>query len=206
MAIFDRIAALSPSDLESIAVLIRKINSVLDIDYNGFQIILNTIEPIVKNKNVLFLIENGRETSGISSLTHLVHYYLQGGFSGSIKYRMEKRDHIDVAIRDTANFIYNTLKYQVVKYLGVFNIMYKFYMSIKSSRKFSEVVGIDRLITKLEYNALSEEGKIASDFGVPASIIDYYENQRNAASIRANFDSYELSVFERIDGIINRRE
>ncbi|WP_439556688.1 helicase-related protein [Dyadobacter sp.] len=206
LTIFDRISTLSTTEFEAINALIRKINSVLDIDYDGFQLVLNIIEPIVRNKNVKFLIENGREVREYSTLTHLVHFYLQGGFIGSVNYRVQQGDHIDVAIRSTADFIYNTLKYQVVKYLGVFNVMYKFYISSNSNNSFEDTIGIDRLIVKLEYNALSEEGKIASDFGVPSSIIDYYENQRNSTNIRAGFDAYEATVFERIDAIINKKE
>ena len=32
-------------------------------------------------------------------------------------------------MRETAELIYNTFKYQLVKYLGVFNLMYKYYIS-----------------------------------------------------------------------------
>ena len=35
---------------------------------------------------------------------------------------------------------------------------------------FEDVTGIDKLLIKLEYNAFSEEARIASDYGVPQKI------------------------------------
>jgi hypothetical protein len=100
--------------------------------------------------------------------------------------------------------VYNILKYQVVKYLGVFNVMYKLSQSQKTSQKFEEVSGIDRLLTKLEYNALTQNGRIASDFGVPSSIVDYYESTDNAENIKSQFDSYEKNIFEKVEKIIKK--
>jgi hypothetical protein len=56
---------------------------------------------------------------------------------------------------------------------------------------------------KLEYNAVTEEGRIASDYGVPANIVQYYEDAVNSTKIKANFDTYETSIFNKIDGIIH---
>jgi hypothetical protein len=98
------------------------------------------------------------------------------------------------------------LKYQVVKYLGVFNIMYKFYLSQETSIAIKDITGIDKLLVKLEYNALTEKGRIASDFGVPSNIVEYYESDNNSASIRQGFDTYELEIFKKIDHIINKTD
>ncbi|MEA9414339.1 helicase-related protein [Flavobacterium sp. PL02] len=205
ITIYDRIKALNPSERESIHVLIRNLNFRMDIDYNGFETILKVIEPIVKNQKLKFFIEfkgNGQ----YSTLTNLVHFYLIGGFLGSMRYKIEHGKTIDEAIKDTADFVYNMLKYQVVKYLGVFNIMYKFCISQETSRPFKEITGIDKLLVKLEYNALTEKGRIASDFGVPSNIVEYYENENNSATIREGFDSYEFEIFKKIDHIINKTD
>ncbi|PLX08135.1 MAG: hypothetical protein C0596_07495 [Marinilabiliales bacterium] len=136
-------------------------------------------------------------------LTNLVHFYLVGGFKSSILYHHRQRGaSIDEAIRKTSEFVYNTLKYQAVKYLCVFNIMYKYFISINSVTKFEDVTGIDRLLLKFEYNALTDEGRIASDYGVPSSIVDYYENPEQQLDIKAGFDGYELMTFNKIDKII----
>ncbi|MCK9401914.1 MAG: hypothetical protein M0Q26_00805 [Chitinophagaceae bacterium] len=204
--IYDRIENLSQAELSSIKALIRMINFRLDIDYAGFQTVLNVIEPIVLNQKMKFLIEYKGVSGEYSALTNLVHYYLSSGFSGSIKYKLDSGKSVDDAISETSEFVYNILKYQVVKYLGVFNVMYKLSQSKKTNQTFEEVSGLDRLLTKLEYNALTTSGRIASDFGVPSSIVDYYENSNNAEGIKAQFDTYEKSIFEKVEKIIKRNE
>lgn len=200
--VFDEIKKLTPAELQSVRNLIGQINFKMDIDYEGFEVILKAILPIVKNPNVKFLIEQ-KDRSGVNSiLTNLVHFYLTGGFIGSMRFRIDQGGSVDDAIKNTAEFIYNTLKYQVVKYLGVFNIMYKFHVTQETGVAFNEAIGIDRLLTKLEYNALSDKGRIASDYGVPSIIVEYYENSQNAANIKAQFDSYEKVIFDKIDKII----
>lgn len=204
--VYDRINSLDTSDLDSIKVLIRQINFRLNIDYDGFQTILNVIEPVVKNAKLKFLIEYKRDDEQYSMLTHFVYYYLSGGFSGSVSYKLRQGMNIDKAISETAEFVYNILKYQVVKYLGVFNIMYKLVESKKIGISFEEVNGLDRLITKLEYNALTDLGRIANDYGVPSAIVDYYENKDNADKIQAAFDIYENIIFKKVEKLINRNK
>lgn len=203
--LYDRIENLVPAELAAIKRLIRQINFRMDIDYDGFQTILNIIEPFVLNQKTRFLIEYKGVNGDYSALTNLVHYYLTGGFAGSVRYKLNQGKSVDDAISETSEFVYNILKYQVVKYLGVFNVMYKLSQSQKTSQKFEEVSGLDRLLTKLEYNALTENGRIASDFGVPSSIVDYYESTDNAANIKSQFDSYEKNIFEKVEKIIRKR-
>ncbi len=201
--IYDKIKLLNQIQLEAIKKLIRYINFKMDIEYDGFQIVLNILESIVKNQKLKFLIEYKGQNGDYSTLTHLVHFYLQGGFRGSVNFKLGKGLTVDKAISETSEFVYNTLKYQVVKYLGVFNIMYKFYISQQTGQPIEEVSGLDKLLTKLEYNAFTEKGRIASDFGVPMSIIDYYENEEMANEIKNSFDNYELTIFEKVEKIIN---
>ncbi len=195
---------MNDNELLLLKKLIRSINYKLDIHYDGFQLVLDVLQPIVKNANLKFLIEHKGEKKDYSILTHLIHFYLEGGFNGSIKYHLRKGKSIDDAIKETAKFVYNTLKYQTVKYLGVFNLMYKFYISQKENIKYEDVAGIDKLLLKFEYNALTDEGRIASDYGVPASIVDYYETPQQQKAIKESFDNYELKAFEKVEKIINR--
>jgi len=203
ITLYDEIKKLSVSEIESIKTLIRVINYKMDIDYDGFQVILKVIRPIVKNQKLIFLIDYKGLNGEFSTLTHLLHFYLTGGFIGSIKYKISQNVKIDKAISDTAEFVYNTLKYQVVKYLGVFNIMYRFIQAQDNATEFEDISGIDRLLVKLEYNALTENGRIASDYGVPSSVVEYYENTDKSKDIKANFDNYEMKIFDRIETIIN---
>lgn len=200
--IYDSIEKLSNEDLAQIKKLIRIINFKLDIDYDGFQIVLNVLYPIIKNQELKFLIEYKGKNGEYSTLTHLVYYYLKEGFKGSIKYHLDNGETIDEAIKITAKFVYNTLKYQTVKYLGVFNLMYKFIISNRNKQKFEDVMGIDKLLVKFEYNALTDEGRIASDYGVPSKVVDYYENTDRQAEIKKGFDNYEFQSFEKVEKII----
>ncbi|MDQ8005265.1 MAG: helicase-related protein [Pedobacter sp.] len=204
ITIYDEIKKLTNSEIDYIKGLIRTINFKMDIDYDGFQVILKVIRPIVKNQKLQFLIDYKGQANEYSTLTHLTHFYLTGGFLGSVKYKMRSMS-VDKAISETAEFVYNTLKYQVVKYLGVFNIMYRFIQSQETNKSFDEVTGIDRLLVKLEYNALTDYGRIASDYGVPANVLDYYENlddKAKSAKLKSNFDPYEKSIFDKVEKII----
>jgi hypothetical protein len=82
--------------------------------------------------------------------------------------------------------------------------MYKYYLSEQKSKPFDEMIGIDKLLAKLEYNALTPEGRIASDYGVPSNIVEYYENPDSSTKIKAKFDNYENLIFNQIDKIINK--
>jgi replicative superfamily II helicase len=203
ITIYDEIKKLTVAEIESIKKLIRDVNYKMDIDYNGFQVILKVIRIIVKNQKLIFLIDYKGLNGDFSTLTHLLHFYLTGGFIGSIKYKISKNVKIDKAISETAEFVYNTLKYQAVKYLGVFNTMYRFIQAQEKAKAFEDVAGIDRLLVKLEYNALTEKGRIASDYGVPSNVLEYYESIDKSKDIKANFDTYEMKIFDRIETIIN---
>lgn len=81
--------------------------------------------------------------------------------------------------------------------------MYKFLESQTHNKNFDDITGIDKLLVKLEYNATSENGKLASDYGVPNKIIEYYDNEENREQIKLNFDEYERNKFNEIENIIN---
>lgn len=202
--VYDLITSLPERDIVLIKKLIRMINFKMDVHYDGFQVVLNVIEPIIKNQNLKFLIEYKGKKGEHSMLTNLIHFYLVGGFKGSIAYNVRQGDDIDKAISKTSKFVYNTLKYQVVKYLGVFNLMYKYVESQKKSIHLSEINGIDKLLMKFEYNALTSEGRIASDYGVPSSILKFYETPESRNEIKKGFDNFENEIFSRIDGMIKR--
>ncbi|MBB1441444.1 hypothetical protein H5202_23055, partial [Shewanella sp. SG41-4] len=196
--------------------LISMINRGLKIDYDGFKVLLKIIKPIVTNSNLLFLIENestlkkgtnaGKQ---YSTLIYILSAYLTEGFSGSVKYNITRKNSdgsnytVDKAIRDTSKFVYNILKYQLVKYLGVFNLMYKYYESSITDIKMEDVIGIDRLLLKLEYNAMSEKGRLASDYGVPHRIVEYYDDGGESKKLKRQFDKFELAKFKLIESIFN---
>lgn len=60
-----------------------------------------------------------------------------------IDYKLQS-ENVDNSIRESTKFVYNTMRYHVVKYLGVFNIIYKFILSQEKGVPIDEVRGIDR--------------------------------------------------------------
>lgn len=207
--IYDQILKLSNDEHESLDKLIFSVTAYTNISFDGFQIILNIIRPIVQNTELQGFIDtmvlNKRKQREYSLLCSYVFAYLQGGFSGSIDYKMNiQHKDSDRAISETAKFVYNTLKYQVVKYLGVFNVMYKFRITQVTGRDFNSISGLDKLLLKFEYNALTDIGRIVSDYGVPSKVLDYFENENESRIIRDNFDEYENRIFEKVLNVINK--
>lgn len=215
ITIFDNISSLTAIQFREIKLLIRAINHNLSIDYNGFKVVLSVLKPIVKNEELKFFINHesvvrrGPNTgSSFPTLVYMLSAYLDNGFIGNVEYNLKrtqpngKKFTIDEAIRHSSKFIFNTLKYQLVKYLGVFNLMYKFQQSLALKKPIDEIVCIDRLLLKLEYNATSSKGRLASDYGVPSKIVEYYENDEDE-SIKRKFDSYEKVKFKNLEKILN---
>lgn len=205
----------------------------LVLDKVGFQVILDVIKDFtIDNKNLHFLIERRyKDKDGIecSVLTASLLSYIYNGYSGVYDYNYERlvnkitekakeaekqnktidieketENAVNSAMRTTSTLIFNTFKYQLVKYLGVFNLMYKFRVSQHQNKEFEDIIGIDKLLIKLEYNAFSPEARIASDYGVPQRIVEFYDSKTVSAknSILQSFDNYEKQIYQRIKKII----
>ncbi len=202
--VYDRIKELTQDERAQIRKLIAHINTSSGVDFEGLQILLNVVRPIVNNEKLSYLIDQRIGDREYSLFVFLLHYYMRDGFAGSMRFKIDKGGKVDEAIRQTADFIYNTLKYQAVKYLGVFNLMYKFIRTTETNKTFDEVSGIDILLLRLEYNALTEEGRLVGDYGVPHKILEFYENPNSdfAKEISDSFDEYERSVFEKVKKIV----
>lgn len=127
----------------------------------------------------------------------LIQSDTQAGFFGLLKYNA-KGSHYDEAMRNTADMVYNVFKYQLVKYLGVFNLIYQYTVAQQKGIKPEEVSGITTLLQKLEYNAFNSKALILSDYGVPFKLVDYYDDPNG----RKNFDAYEQYIDSKITHII----
>jgi hypothetical protein len=231
--IYKDITQLSSTQLSLIKKLISSLNSTtMSLDKDGFQIILDVILPRIENEKLRALIENRfkfkpNDVNNYSILFASLSSYISAGFQGNYNYLLSRKlnskkitqkefssnskekeisECIDSAMREAAELIYNTFKYQLVKYLGVFNLMYKYYISKIENKLLDETSGIDILLIKLEYNAFSEEAKIASDYGVPNKIVAYYDAKttEQARNIQNSFDSYEKNIFEKVKKIIEK--
>ena len=213
--LFDIINNLSIIENQNIKKLIAATNGPsVKIDFVGFDLILDIIKNIVISNDLKFLIREKKATKNNKfsksehyPLTYVLNAYLNSGFKGLVDYKIEKQNLIvDKAIQESSKFVYNTLKYQLVKYLGVFNILYKYIRSKKENKE--DVPGIDKLLSKLEHNAFTKLGKLASDYGVPYQIVNYYDtleiNPQIARQIKEKFDGYEKKAFEIFEKILDK--
>lgn len=174
-------------------------------DANGFDCICSVMRPIVKNQKLQQLIDH-KVNDGLSLLSILVSYYLKQGLEGSIKYNAG-RHSIDQAVRESSDFVFNTLKYQVVKYLGLFNLIYHVVQMEKSGKAFDDTIGLDYMLLKFEFNASTIQGRIVSDLGAPNRVVEYFDNlekPNRALRLFNGMDAYEQKVSLSIIEIIKK--
>ena len=139
--------------------------------------------------------------NGHCLLTPKVYFYLKDGFLGVIENeKTYYRKSIDSAIRDASKMVFNTFRYQLSKYLGVFDLLYRYYIATEQNIDIDQVLGLNILIQLLEYGSVIEKAKKANDYGVPYSIVRYYETEDSR--VVGTFDAYEAKVFERIKDIL----
>ena len=104
----------------------------------------------------------------------------------------------DEAMRQVDDFVYNVFKYHLVKYLGLFDVFFRYQISKSENIAMEDVAGLGLLLQKLEYNALSPNARKVSDYGVPFKLIDCYDSK--TPYDKGQFDAYE----QRIDREISR--
>lgn len=207
IVVYDNILRLSNEEKAAVWDAVNRIHTRFGLSWTGFEIIFDKIlKPIITNKNLLGIITHKTERN-YSIVIVKLHNYITGGFKELVNYEVNvKNNTYDVAIRHSADFVYNILKYHVVKYLGVFDLMYKYINAQANNCSMDDISGIDRLLSKLEYNAFSEKGRIASDYGVSKNLLDYYEciesNEIRANELRNSFDEYEKKLYNKVEGIM----
>lgn len=163
--------------------------------WNGFQQIIDLLLPIVHEDKLrqLITIRTGQQQR-YSLVTVLLSSYLEGGFLSMIRFYTNRADSLktkDEAIRTVADFVYNVFKYHLVKYLGLFDVFYRYHVSKLQNIDIEDVAGLGLLLQKLEYNALSLTARKVSDYGVPFKLIDCYDSK---SYDKRQFDAYERHV------------
>jgi len=210
LTLFERVMRLSQREIRSVQVLTQTlaINKGSRLDWDGFQLIMNTIFPIVGEKKLIGLIERQVPanrpigTTDYSLITILLSAYLEGGYMGMVKYNVEtKKLSKDEAIRNASDNVYNVFKYHLVKYLGLFDIFYRYVIAARTERHIDDVPGVGILLQKLEYNALTKTARRLSDFGVPFRLVSYYD-QEDKQSPKA-FDAYEQYIDGKIQSLLD---
>lgn len=201
ISIYNRIKKMSSAEFQKIEQLKRVLNTSegRDIHWEGFQTVINICSKFVSNSDLKQLMEKKVGKKQFSLIVIQLASYLQNGFLGIVDYYVEEQRHSkDKAISKTSKLIYTIFKYHLVKYLGLFDLLYRFHYSQVYRRDFDNVTGIQILLQKLEYNALTNIGRKLSDFGVPFELVRYYDRVVE----NKNFDLYESYVDEKIQNLL----
>ena len=205
--LYNQITQINPSQIQhvnEIAIDLARSNASR-LNWDGFQIVMNTVLPIVREDKLKTLIEIKTGASQRYSLiTVMLHSYLKGGFLDMINYYTTEANtklSKDSAIRTVSDYVYNVFKYHLVKYLGVFDILYKYYISQRTGRLMDDIPGMGLLLQKLEYNALNPRARRLSDYGVPFNLVKHYDT--DIPSTVKNFDDYEQHIDAAIQRLLN---
>lgn len=168
--------------------------------WSGFQQIMDLILPIVREDKLkqLITIRTGKQQQ-YSLVTVLLSSYLSGGFLSMVEFYVKRSDSPkikDKAMRQVADFVYNVFKYHLVKYLGLFDVFFRYQVSKSENIDMEDVAGLGLLLQKLEYNALSPNARKVSDYGVPFKLIDCYDSK--TLYDKGQFDAYEQHIDQEI--------
>ena len=173
--------------------------------WSGFQQIMDMILPIVREDKLkqLITIRTGKQQQ-YSLVTVLLSSYLSGGFLSMVKFYVKRSDSPktkDEAMRQVADFVYNVFKYHLVKYLGLFDVFFRYQVSKSENLNMEDVAGLGLLLQKLEYNALSPNARKVSDYGVPFKLIECYDSK--TPYDKGQFDEYEQHIDQEISRLFS---
>ena len=172
--------------------------------WRGFQQIMDLILPIVREDKLKQLINIRTGTQQQYSLvTVLLSSYLSGGFLSMVEFYIKRSGSPktkDEAMRQVADFVYNVFRYNLVKYLGLFDVFFRYQVSKFENINMEDVAGLGLLLQKLEYNALSPNARKVSDYGVPFKLIDCYDSK--TPYDKNQFDAYEQYIDQEISRLL----
>jgi len=165
------------------------------LNWDNFDLILDYIKPIISSKELLNMIEYKSKNQKNSVLTVKVYNYIEKGYPGILKYE-KQNNPTNKAIREVAKLTFNLFKYELVKYLGVFDLLFRFVLSQRDNINIDDIQGINTLLKYLEYNSITEDGKKISDYGVPFKVLHYIDTKNEY--LKTGFDSYEQVIYNDI--------
>lgn len=206
--LYNTIARFSLADHNKIKELIKHFVGQHRPYNPGLELICQSIRPIIKNDKLRFYAENGDGITGNCYLTGMISAFILRGFAGSANYYINREQDVDKGVRKAANFVFNMLRYQVVKYFGLFNLLYKHFKAISEDVNIDDINGIEALLLRLEYSADTKLGRRVSDIGASFKVVEYYDakenNPKNQNIIRQlynnldDFEKYNVSKIEQI--------
>ncbi len=206
LELYAKVKRLNRASLEAVGQISLELNrsKARKLDWDGFQLVAELLLPIIHEEKLksYIMIKTGKQQK-FSLLTVLVESYLKSGFLGMVEYYTKKYERPlskDAAIRKVADIVYNVFKYHLVKYLGLFDVLYRYHVSVIKNIEMDEVPGLGILLQKLEYNALTPIARKLSDYGVPFKLIDYYDGHVTYA--KDQLDSYERYIDEEVASLL----
>lgn len=201
--LYESLIRLTELEKNKLRQLISYINGTNSFYKPGFDVICDKIKPIAKG-DIVTLIDLHRDMMPYCMLTYMVSYYFADGFVGAVNYHLRKHN-INDAVRISAKFIFTTLRYQVVKYVGLFNLCYKYVVSQQTGTPVEDVHGFDKILMRMEYSAETTMGRKASDAGASFRVIDYYDKLSKDPNTTAynRLDEFEKRNADSIRAIVN---
>lgn len=199
--IYNRIKVMSEVEFRKIDRLkqVLSLSNGTKIHWEGFQTVVDICRQFISNSELKQIMETRVGNKNYSLIVVQLSGFLEKGFLGTVDYYVKQKNYSkDRAISKTSKLIYTIFKYHLVKYLGVFDLLYRFHYSRVYRRNFNDVAGIKLLLQRLEYNALTNTGRKLSDYGVPFELVKYYDGVVNTK----NFDLYENYVDTRIQKLL----
>ncbi|WP_438835010.1 helicase-related protein [Streptococcus pluranimalium] len=203
ISIYKRIERMTTTELQRINQLKRVLNTSngSEIHWGGFQTVVDVCSAFVDNDELKQIMNTKVGKKNHSLIVIQLSSYLSKGFLGTVDYYVnEQKKTKDTAITQTAKLIYKTFKYQLVKYLGVFDLLYRYHISQIDNRNFDDVSGIQILLQRLEYNALTEAGRKLNDYGVPFALVKFYDENNN----QKQFDKYEMYIDDKVQSLLKK--
>lgn len=183
--------------------IIDNINSN-KVRYDQIDNLIELIDRVIDKEEKLHKFLNKKEVEnkeGIKGNHYVISYilrnYIYNGYFGLLKYDLETKGYeIDRAIRNVSKIVFNIFRYELVKYVGIIDLIYRTIISKKSGESIDEVQGFSRILSYLEYGAFTEKGRKISDFGVPYNVVRYIEQSTR------KLDEYESVIYEEIKYIL----
>lgn len=195
---YETIASFSEGEFAIIDILIKSLYIYGNIDWSCFDYFINKLKILFDDSDwsLNFLAER-KPGKNFSTLTVKVFNYFERGYKGLLEYSISTNKlPIDKNIRDTSELVFNIFRFQLCRYVGVFDIFYRYILSKKLNKDINEIVGFSTLLQKLEYGSITELGKKVSDFGVPFSVAEYID--KNEKSVKDSFDNYEKKIYDEV--------
>ncbi|MBI9008472.1 MAG: DEAD/DEAH box helicase family protein [Tenericutes bacterium] len=147
------------------------------VSRDGLQLLIDVIRRVIPKDDKLYgYTEKGDHEYSV--ITFMLNSYMIGGFPSLLKYEIEHGTKIDTAVRKAAKLVYNIFRYELVKHIGLIDLVYRTIYANIYKVNLDEVNGFSSLLSYLEYGAYSEKGRKVSDYGVSQNLLKYIDNNK----------------------------